>query len=342
MGGYGVQVNQANIKDVAKMAGVSSSTVSRVLAGKVNINSETSKKVLKSAKELNYTPNIMAQSLKMGRSNTVALLVPSIKNHIFPEIARGVEDVARKNGITLVLCNTDEDIGVEINYIENLKKRNIDGFIVSSMMPNSDHIRKLAKDGFPLVLSLRHYDDGIDTIAIDNKKAAFDVVEYLIKMGHKKIALVLGRSELNIYKYRYEGYVEALKKHGIALDEKLVIRETAGRDNIYFLVKSMLERGVVPDAIFATSDPKAIVVMRAVRDAGFSIPGDISVMGFDNIDISSIIEPPLSTVSQPLYKIGSIAMQKLIDQINAKEAKEPYYPRVDIIDTELIIRNSTK
>ncbi len=337
-----MQINQVNIKDVAKMAGVSSSTVSRVLAGKVNLNSETSKKVLQSAKELNYTPNIMAQSLKMGRSNTVALLVPSIKNHIFPEIARGVEDVARKNGITLVLCNTDEDISVEIKYIENLKKRNIDGFIVSSMMPNSDHIRKLAKDGFPLVLALRHYDDGIDTIAIDNKKAAFDVVEYLIKMGHKKIALILGRSELNIYKYRYEGYVQALKKHGIDIDEKFIIRETAGRDNIYFLVKSMLERGNVPDAIFATSDPKAIVVMRAVRDAGFSIPDDISVMGFDNIDISSIIEPPLSTVSQPLYKIGSIAMQKLIDQINAKEAKEVYYPRVDIIDTELIIRNSTK
>lgn len=135
----------------------------------------------------------------MGCTNTIALMVPSIKNEIFPIVARGVEDTARKNGFTVILCNTDDDMEIEKDYINKLRTRWIDGFIVCSMLPNSDHIRQLQADGFPVVLAARYYDDSIDAVVIDNYRTAYDAVCCLIKTGHKPIAIVMGRRELSIY-----------------------------------------------------------------------------------------------------------------------------------------------
>lgn len=332
-----------NIKDVAQYAGVSPSTVSRVLSNTGYIHTDTRKKVMDAVNVLNYTPNGLAKSLKLGRSNTIALMVPSIQNLIFPVIARGVEDTARKNGFTVILCNTDENVESEKAYINKLRTRWIDGFIVSSMLPTSDHIRKLRADGFPIVLTSRFYDESIDAVGIDNFNAAYTAVNYLIKTGHKKIAFAMGRAELSMYTDRRKGYIKALEDNGIAVDESLIINETNGTNSFYSITTKMLQNGNRPDAIFASSDPKAIVIMKAIRDVGLRIPQDISVMGFDNIEIAPMLEPPLSTVSQPLYEIGVLAAQKLIKQINHKEKTgelEP--PTVDILGTDLIIRNSTR
>ncbi len=332
-----------NIKKVAEYAGVSASTVSRVLSNKGYIHEETRKKVMQAVNALNYTPNGLAKSLKLGRSNTIALMVPSIQNLIFPVIARGVEDTARKNGFTVILCNTDENVDSEKAYINKLRTRWIDGFIVSSMLPSSDHIRKLREDGFPLVLTSRFYDESIDAVGINNYQAAYNAVNYLIKTGHKKIVFAMGREELNIYIDRKKGYFQALEDNGIKPDESYIIHETNGTNSFYSITTKMLQSGQIPDAIFASSDPKAIVIMRAIRDFGLKIPDDISVLGFDNVEISSIIEPPLSTVSQPLYEIGVLAAQKLIKQIFHKEKTGALEaPTVDIMNTDLIIRKSTR
>ncbi|MEG2843362.1 MAG: LacI family DNA-binding transcriptional regulator, partial [Ruthenibacterium sp.] len=188
-----------NLKDVAEHAGVSASTVSRVIGGKSYVNEQTRARVLDAVRTLNYSPNVLAKSLKMGRSNTIALMVPSIRNQIFPDIARGVEDTARKNGLTVVLCNTDEDVDVENLYIEKFKTRWIDGFIVASMLPGSEHIRQLRREGIPVVLTSRCYGNDIDAVVVDNRQAAFDAMQYLLHTGHRRIALALGRAELNIY-----------------------------------------------------------------------------------------------------------------------------------------------
>lgn len=333
----------ANIKTVAQHAGVSASTVSRVIAGKTYVKEETRQRVLKAIQELNYIPNALAKGLKMGHTNTIALMVPSIQNQMFPIIARGVEDTARKRGFTVILCNTDENMEIEKEYIIKLKNRWIDGFIVCSMLPNSEHIRQLKADKFPVVLTSRYYGDSIDAVVIDNYRAAYNAVGYLIKRGHKRIAIALGRRELSLYQKRLDGYVDALKANKIPIDERLIMHETNGTNSFYHLTQNLLNSGIIPDAIFATSDPKAIVVIRAIKDWGLQIPDDISVMGFDNIEMSALIDPPLSTVSQPLYDMGVLAAQKLIDLITQKKAKkEPAAPLVDTLKTELIIRKSTR
>lgn len=332
-----------NINDVAEYAGVSASTVSRVLSGKSYVKEETKKKVMAAVRALEYTPNAMAKSLKMGRSDTIAIMIPSIQNLMFPDIVRGIEDTARRTGFTVVLCNTDEDVEIEKSYIAKLKTRLIDGFIVASMMPESEHILHLRNEGFPLVLTSRSYDKTIDSVVIDNVNAAFDAVSHLIRTGHKRIAIAMGRLKLPLYADRLKGYRMALERYGIPYDEDLVVHETNGTKSHYRLIRDLLDSGIKPDAIFATSDPKAIVVMRAVHDAGLSIPGDISVMGFDNVDISSMLEPPLSTVSQPLYEMGALAAKKLINQIRRKEETGHLPPpTVDVLATDLIIRKSTR
>jgi len=329
------------LKKVAEYAGVSTSTVSRVIAGKPYVKEETRRRVLQAVQELSYSPNILAKSLKEGRTNTIALMIPSIQNQMFPIVTRGVEDTARKYGYTVILCNTDENIEVEKEYIRKLQDRWIDGFIVGSMLPASDHIRKLKADGFPVVLTSRYYGDPIDAVIIDNHRAAYDAVSYLIKTGHEKIAIAVGRRQLSLYQQRLEGYLDALKDHGLPVDESLIMHETHGTNSFYGLTQKLLDN-LIPDAIFATSDPKAIVVIRAIKDRGLRIPEDISVIGIDDIEMSALIEPPLTTVSQPLYKIGALAAKKLIALIEHKnKSKEPPAPVVDVLETELIIRKST-
>ncbi len=328
-----------NMKKVAKDAGVSISTVSRVLSGSDLVKEKTKTRVLEAVSRLHYQPNILAKGLKLGYTNTIALMLPSIENQIFPVITRGVEDVARKNGFTVVLCNTDEDMKVERDYIDKLKTRLIDGFIVASMLPNSNHIRALCAEDFPVVLTGRYYDDTISTVAIDNYRAAYDAVCYLIKTQHKRIALALGRKELSIYQQRYQGYIDALREHGFEIEPELVIHETNGTNSFYYLTQEILKKDRNIDAIFASSDPKAIVIMRAIQDMGFHIPEDISVLGFDNIEISALVEPPLSTVSQPLYEIGALAAQKVIQMIRCKGTIKP---SIDFLKTDLIIRKSTR
>ena len=332
-----------NIKDVARQAGVSASTVSRVLAGKNCVNPETRRKVLEAARALDYSPNVLAKGLKMRRSNTIALMVPSIENEIFPTIARGVEDTARKSGYTVILCNTYEDVDVEQAYINKLRTRWIDGFIVASMLPDSHHIRSLWEDGFPVVLLSRYYNDPVDAVVVDNVQAAYDAVQYLIRCGHRRIALALGREELPFYADRWAGYRAALADNGLPYDQRLVLHETNGTSGFYQLTKQLVGGPLKPDAIFATSDPKAVVVMRALHDCGLNIPDDISVIGFDNTYISSMIEPPLSTVSQPLYAMGVAAAKRLIRRIRSREDKlQPEPPCLEVLPTDLIIRKSTR
>lgn len=327
-----------NLKGVASRSGVSASTVSRVLSGKSYVNEKTRKKVMEAIRDLNYTPNVLAQGLKLGRTNTIALIVPSIRNEIFPIITRGVEDVARKEGFTVILGNTDDDAQIEKDYISKLRTRYIDGFIVASALPENGHLRRLKEEGVPLVLLSRYNDEAIDAVVVDNYRAAYDGVSYLIRSGHKRIAIACGRRELSLYEKRYQGYADALKDAGMEVDPELVLMEANGTTSFYYLVQGMLRRGGRPDAIFATSDPKAIVIMRAVRDAGLSIPGDVSVLGFDNIEMSAFVEPPLSTISQPLYEMGALGARKLIELITGEEKP----PRTDILGTDLIIRKSTR
>ncbi len=329
----------ATIKDVAQLAQVSTSTVSRVLGGKSVVEEETRRRVQEAMEKLNYRPNPLARALREKHTNTFALLVPGIENQIWPLVARGVENVARKNDYSVILCNTDNDVHVEKQYVARLQRQWVDGIIIAPAQDDEPYLRALADSGFPVVQVIRGLEKGMDSVIIDNFRIAYDAVEYLYKTGHKHIAIASGRQELNIYRRRLEGYRAAVRDLGLEQDERLVIQEIKELNNLYRLTRQRLEEGVPIDAVVATSDPKAIVVMRAIRDAGKRIPEDISVIGMDDIETSSFFEPRLTTMAQPFIQIGELAAQKLIFHIRHPES---HMPVTDVLHHELIIRKSTK
>lgn len=334
----------ATIKDVAKLAGVSISTVSRALSGNIPVSDETRKKVMEAVKELNYQPNVLAKGLKQGKTNTIGLLIPNIRNPIFPAVARGVEDFARKNGYTVILCNTDENIQLEQEYVQTLRKRWVDGLIFATAGMESEHILELKKDGFPVVLAVRDMEDLVDTVKIDNFKAAYEAMNYLIGKGYKRIAIINGKLELSVYNQRFEAYKKALRDANLPIIEDLIVGDTykgigdKASENGYAALKKLLKAGNKFDAVFATNDLRAIGAIRAIKDHGLKVPKDIAVMGFDDLEFSSLLDPPLTTVSQPLYQIGIRAVKRLLTVI---ENKGNHKPHIEILDTHLEIREST-
>ncbi len=331
------------LKDVADRAGVSASTVSRVLAGKSYVSDETRERVREAIEYLNYRPNTLAQSLKSGSSNTLALVIPSIQNQMFPHLARGAEDAARKAGYTLVLCNTYEDKELELRYIDTLRSHLTAGFIFGTMLSSSEHIRRLRQEGVPLVLTSRLHGDDMDAVVIDNRLAAYRATRHLLATSRGRVAIAPGNLSLGIYADRLEGYKAALLEAGMEADTDLILLNSDNKEQLYTDVRNLLEREKDIDAIFATNDQKAFVVMRAVHDLGLRIPRDVAVIGLDNVEMSQWIEPPLTTVAQPLYDIGRRAVEKVLDIIKYKEehGRLPA-PQIEVLDTELIIRKSTR
>ena len=337
--------NSASIKDIAEAVGVSVSTVSRVINGKSYVNEATRKKVLDMVAQTNYQPNVLAKSLKMGRSNTICLVLPSIENLIFPAITRGVEEVARKSGYNVILCNTDEDEQSELEYIEKMKTYWIDGFILCSGNGTSSYAHDLRDEGIPVVKVNRFTEADIgtvDTVAVNNYQAAYTATKYLLRGGRRRIALAQGTEDLYFYRERYRGYCQALEDFGVPYDESLVLREINGTESFYQLTKEAMAKDNPPDAFFATSDPKAFAILHALHELKLQVPEDVAVMGFDNVSLSSMVEPPLSTISQPLRDMGAAAARSLIRQINYKADHGTLPPPVTtVLNTDLIIRRST-
>jgi LacI family transcriptional regulator len=328
----------ATIRDVAQRAGVSASTVSRTLSGKIPVDKKTREKVLAAVKELNYQPNALAKGLKEGRTGTIGLIVPNICNPVFPLVSRGVEDVARKFGYTVILCNTDEDVKIEKDYINQLQKKWVDGIILATSGRENSHIREAKDSGLPVVLLIRKLEDQVDAVIIDNDRAAFQAVTYLIKTGHKRIAIVNGDQRLVLYRERFQGYLQALKEADMEFDNSLVL-EVSDPTRCYDAVSEFLSKtDTLPDAIFAVSDPMAVQVIRAVKDAGYGVPDDVSIIGFDNLQFSPYLDPPLTTVNQPLYRMGEAAAERIISLIENKSDA----PVTQVMETELVIRKTTK
>lgn len=339
-------MKRVNLKTIGEMVGVSASTVSRVLNGKSYVNEKTRKKVLEAISKTNYQPNELAQSLKMGSSTAICLMIPSIQNLIFAPICKGLEKVARERGYIVVLCNTDEDEEMEKIYIEKMRSRWTDGFVFACAKANEENVRSLQKTGVPIVLVNRYNEDDIDNIdivGVDNFKATYDGMKYLISRGCKRIAFAMGEQRLFFYRERLRGYKAALHDSGLEYDDSLVMYGKKSAEDFYHLTQELIKRDENIDAIFASSDPKAIVIMRALHDMGIRIPEDVSVLGFDDVELSAILEPPLSTVRQPFYQFGITAGNALINQIEYKNANGVLPPsKRYILDHEVVVRKSTK
>ncbi|MBZ4653052.1 MAG: transcriptional regulator, LacI family [Peptococcaceae bacterium] len=305
------------LKDVAKLAGVSTSTASRVLTGAANVNEATKARVMEAIEKLGYQTNFVAKSLRQRRTGTLALLIPNIRNPFYSIVTKGVTAVAKQHGYTVILADCDDDLQHEVETINRLKNRWVDGFIIATTSEkNYDHLLALQDSKIPLVLLVRKIDREITSVVVDDYRGGYLGTEYLLQKGHRRIAFIGGDLNLSFNRNRYLGYLKALKDWGVEKDEEIIITRIIGHEGGYQAVNELLLLEKKFTAVLCTNDIKALGAMRAIYDAGLSVPRDISVMGFDNLDLSALSIPALTTVAQPAYEMGEEAAQRVIDLIN--------------------------
>lgn len=329
----------ATLKDIAKMAGVSESTVSRVLNGIPKASSETRDKILKIAKELNYYPNEIARSLAKQKTQIIGVITTDISNPYFASVAGGIEMIASQLGYNLIISVTFGKEEEELRYINILKEKKVEGIIfMSGRMPESCE-EALLNSGIPTVVVARKVKSSLPSIHIDNIGESYKAVEYLIKLGHRRIAMISGSlNDKESGYHRLLGYKNALDAYEIPFEEELVAEGNFKMESGIEAMNTLLQLKRLPSAVFAGSDAMAVGAIKSIKKAGLSIPEDISVIGFDNNIISQACDPELTTIGQPVDDLGKTAMEMLYKIINGQELKK----KTIYLPCELVIRNSTK
>lgn len=328
----------ATIRDVAARARVSVATVSRVVNRSPHrVHPATRRRVLAAVRALGYDANIIAQGLKKRSTRTVALIVPDISNPFFPAIARGIEDAARARGYAVLLCNTYEDLERERAYLTLLAKRMVDGVIFATVGSNTAHLRVLRREARPVVLVARDVEGlRIDTVLVDNYRGEFEATTHLLGLGHRRIVHITGPTTLHVAAERRRGYLEALTAAGIPSSDGIVVEGDFAAEGGRRAVAGLLERGVPFTAVAAANDLMAIGAMEALRAAGRAVPQDAAVVGFDDITFASLVSPALTTVAQPKYRMGQMAMERLLQLMDGKDRD----PRQTVLSPQLVVRES--
>ncbi|KAB3534790.1 LacI family transcriptional regulator [Alkaliphilus pronyensis] len=326
-----------NIKDVAKKAEVSISTVSRVINESKVVRPETQKKVIKAIEELGYKPNAIARSLKVKNTKTIGIMIPDISNQFYPEVVRGVEDIANMYNYNIFLCNTDLDDEKEMQYFDALAEKQVDGIIFMGNIVSEELYSKIKFYNIPLVLIGADYED-LPSVTINNTEAAYTVVKYLIEKGHKRIGMITGKKHDPVTGVtRLKGYKDALKESGLLFDEELIIEGGYRFKSGYEAAKRLLELENKPTAIFVANDEMALGVTRLALEMNIKVPEDLAIIGFDNIDMSQKFYPALTTVAQPMYEMGAIGMRVLTKILK----DEPIDTNKVLLNYSLIERESS-
>lgn len=330
----------ANINDVAARARVSAMTVSRVLNNTGRVSAATRAAVLQAIKDLNYVPNQLARSLVKGQSRTLALLVTDVTNPFFTTIARGVEDAARRGGYRVLLCNTDEDVGKEQEYLETLIAAQVDGIIIAPAGSGSrKHLQLLIQRGIPAVLVDRALD-GVecDQVVGDSEAGARALVQHLLELGHRRVALVTGPLTVSTARDRHAGYRRALAEAGIPLDPGLELETSYKQEGGQQAAAALLALADRPTAVFCANNFQAVGLVVALREAGIQVPEQLAVCCFDDVELASMLDPFLTVAAQPAYSFGTIATQLLLERLGG--AAPPVQRRV-VLQPNLIVRRST-
>jgi DNA-binding LacI/PurR family transcriptional regulator len=333
-------MKHATIIDIAEKLGISPSTVSRALTDHPDIRRETKEQVKKIAKELHYSPNPIARSLKSNRTTTIGVIVPEIKHDFFASAISGIEEIAYHSGYTIIVCQSNESYEREVVNTNALMHHRVAGIIVSISQNTKcgDHFQDLIRRKIPLVFFDRACDDvSASKVVIDDYKSAFDAVAHLVQRGYTRIAHFAGPKELGICKKRWNGYVDALGHSKLTLQDGFVRYGGLHEQDGYNSMDSLLKENMIPDAIFAVNDPVAIGAFQRIKEAGLRIPADIALVGFSNNKITSLVDPPITTVEQHSLEMGRRAAEILISTIEDKTIQ----PKTLVLDAELIVRGST-
>lgn len=329
--------SKVSIVDVARNAGVSPATVSRVLSNNECVKKESVEAVLKSIKELNYRPNVVARQLRTQKTNAIYVIVPDITNTFFGPIIRGIEQEAQKSGYYIYIVDAHQSEKAEKGFISALGQRQIDGIISLSGTTAIQTVEKLS-DGFPIVMASQYYEGSrLPNIGIDNAKAMEDICNYIISLGHREIGFISPNPYISLYQDRHNGYVKALTEHDLEVDvNKEVYTAYNSIQEGYDAAKKLIASARVT-AICAAGDSLALGAIKAIQDMGLSVPGDYSVTGFDDISFASYATPTLTTVHQPMHEMGSGAMRILKSILNGEKTDNS---RI-VLEHSVIIREST-
>jgi len=312
---------KSTISSISKATGFSRSTVSRVLNGKASscrISKETVAKIQDEAQRCNYTPSLIARSLRTNKTNTIGLIVPNIDNPFFANISSVIVKEARAKGYTIIIADTSENESNEVEYVKSLTSRKIDGIIVVPCGNSPDILERIDKAGVPVILIDRYYNEtSLSYVSTDNYKGAVLATEYLINNGHKNIVCIQGTPSAMPVKKRFEGYKDTMAKHGLS-DKVNVVGNSFSIQNGYVETKMLINKKNRPTAIFAMSNTIALGAYKAIKESGLTVPKDISIIGFDNYLYLDYIEPPMTRIAQPTDEIGILAVKTLINQIEEK------------------------
>ncbi|MGD1031373.1 MAG: LacI family DNA-binding transcriptional regulator [Opitutaceae bacterium] len=313
----------SSLTDVAKAAGVSIATVSRVISHPEKVASQTQIAVRKAMKDLDYQPNRVARRLRQrgGKRQLLGLIIPDIQNPFFAEIARGVEDVAYANQFAVMLCNSDENLEKESFYLDVMRAESVDGIILPPINDQDPAVRKIAESGMPIVTVDRSLSDStIDKVEVDNRQGAFDAVAHLIKLGHNRIGLITGRINISTSRDRKLGYEQALAAGEIPLNPDYVRVGDYKQASGYALTDELLALPVPPTALFVANNLMAVGAIEAVHKRNLKIPRDVAIIGFDDLPWADALDPPLTMVRQPAYEVGRAAAELLLNRLGSPDS----------------------
>lgn len=332
---------QTGIRDLARALNVSPSTVSKALNGVTQIKPQTRRAVEEMARRMNYQPNQIAQNLRNNKTNILGVIVPNLVSHFFAATISGIQDVAAREGYNIIICQSNESFKKEEKLVQTLIASRVDGLMMSFSRETDtfDHLQPVFSKNIPLVLFDRVSDEiTASKVTVDDHDGAFNATEHLIEKGYKRIAHISGPEHLLISKSRLAGFIDAYKKHSLPLDETLICYTNLQEEEVVDKTNSLLNMENPPEAIFCINDVVATYVMMVIKKKGLKIPDDIALVGFTNIPEAALIEPSLTTVSQPAYKMGEISATNLLNQI---QHPDNFEPKQIVLKTDLIARQST-
>ena len=325
------------IKDIAVDAGVSAATVSRVLNGSRAVNEDLRLRVLASVDRLGYQPNVVARSLRTGKSFVLGVIIPSITNPFFTYVARAVEDAALAAGYAATICSSDQDLDKERRYMDVLRNRMVDGvLIVVADMQRSD-LTPLEQNGMPIVLVDRRLEcDSCDSVTVDTQRGAYHAVEHLLSVGYRRIALLGGPTGVSTALSKERGYRQALLDHGFPLNESLIVSGEYTEPQGYALGQTLLDLPQPPDAVLVANNQMTLGFVRLLRERGLRVPQEIAFIGFDDAPWASLVVPPVTVIDQPTYDLGRRATELLLERIEGRRQETSHV----VLPTRLILRGS--
>lgn len=333
---------KATIKDIAKAADVSATAVSMAMNNKPGVSRTTRRKIKKIAEKLQYSPNFIARSLISRRSYTIGFILNSITDPFFPELAKGIEEYANRQGYNLLLCNTKRDLQTEKKSIDMLRSKGVDGIILATVLKNDPNIFPLIEDEFPFVLINRHSMDPdlknkTSYVVLDNFRGGYMGMEHLYRLGHDRIAVITGNVNTSTAILRTKGSIKALSDYGAKVNRELIVEGRFRRQVAYEAAKKLIAMEAPPTAYFAQDDYMAIGIREALFEEGLRIPEDVALMGFDDTEIASFAGIDLTTISQKKYEMGAMGAKILIEKI---ENNSTGVVSQLILESGLIIRKS--